>query len=70
LVDRAASGTWSPFLLFFAVISFIIAPTRPISMATADAWEAKVKMYEFGWLCLQCGHSWVPPADSATQVAR
>jgi hypothetical protein len=32
------------------------------------AWHEKVKMYEDGWICMQCGQSWLPaPANHGTK---
>jgi hypothetical protein len=32
------------------------------------AWLEKVRMYEHGWICLQCGNSWIS-ADGQGQVS-
>ena len=40
-----------------AIIAFGMYNAKRLAIRT---WDSKVYMYHRGWICLQCGHSWVP----------
>jgi hypothetical protein len=44
-------------LLLGAVLVFAGDGNR---IANKRQWDRKVKMYETGWICMQCGSSWIP----------
>lgn len=48
-----------PALAIGAAVGAFIWGNR-IAAEKRPAWLEKVKMYEHGWVCLQCGHSWIP----------
>jgi hypothetical protein len=59
-----STATDSPVVALFGGAMLMIAIASPfISKHQAarrhPAWLEKVKMYEHGWICLQCGHSWI-----------
>jgi hypothetical protein len=41
-----------------AGVAFLIR--GKLEAAKHPGWLEKVRMYAHGWICLQCGHSWIP----------
>jgi hypothetical protein len=54
------------YAIVFTVLGFFIELQSSVRY---PAWLEKVKMYDHGWICLQCGHSWIPEADSHRATA-
>lgn len=55
----AGYSLWGLLAVGGSVALFISG--KSISAKKRPAWLEKVKMYEHGWVCLQCGHSWIIP---------
>jgi hypothetical protein len=58
------SATGGPLGALIAVAGTVIALiylSRDKSMeAKREAWKARVHFFEQGWVCLRCGHTWLP----------
>jgi hypothetical protein len=63
---HATINSWDGASLFFLVLTVasVAGPfiqSKWIKETGRPTWEGRVKTYELGWICLQCGKTWIPP---------
>jgi hypothetical protein len=63
-----ALGSDSPFGITVAVLiigmigNYLanVSTTERNAHKAREAWDTKRDLYERGWVCLRCGHTWIP----------
>jgi hypothetical protein len=47
---------------FFFLIVAVVGTAIAIKQKTDEypVWEEKLRIYEYAWICLQCGQTWIP----------
>lgn len=56
-------GVFGGLGILFGIILFILmfaSQWQRSKNNTQTEWDSKVKRYDEGWICLQCGNNWIP----------
>jgi hypothetical protein len=69
----ASFGDHSEYFLFALLAAggavALFMSGKSITARKRTAWLEKVKMYEHGWICFQCGQAWIIPEVDSSQKA-